>query len=149
MAAGGNKAIVERALARFNAPGDKSGYFELYAPDCVLHGYAGVAPGLEGIRQFYQQIWTAFPDCTVTPEDWLEEGDRVALRFTFRGTHQGEFQGIPPTGRPVTMPGITLLRFAGGRCVERWSQSDFLGLLQQLGASGYPANAGWTPGAGR
>jgi steroid delta-isomerase-like uncharacterized protein len=134
MEATGNRAIVERALAQFNSPGDKSGYVELYAPDCMLHGYAGVEPGQEGIRQFYQQLWAAFPDSTVSCEDWLEDGDRIALRFTFRGTHRGEFQGLPPTGRAVMMPGITILRFANGKCVERWSQADFLGLLQQLGA---------------
>ena len=134
MSAASNRAILQRALEQFNSPGDKNGYLELYAPECVLYGYAGVAPGMEGIRQFYQQLWIAFPDGTVTPEDWMEDGDRIALRFTYRGTHQGEFQGIPATGRQFTMPGITILRFENGRCVERWSQADFLGLLQQLGA---------------
>src|SRR5215212_3483357 len=118
MAEGGNRQIVQQALDRLNAPGDKSGYFDLYSPHAVLHGYGGVAPGLEGIKQFYHQLWAAFPDSAVTPEDWLEQGDRVVLRFTYRGTHRGEFQGIPPTGRQVTMSGITILRFADGQCVE-------------------------------
>lgn len=57
-----------------------------------------------------------------------------ACRFVVTGKHTGPFQGMPPTGKEFTLPGITILRFSGERCVERWSQADFLGLLQQLGA---------------
>ncbi len=61
------------------------------------------------------------------------EGDEVACRFTRRAAHGGEFNGIPATGRRVELKGITILRFANGRCVERWSQADFMGMLRQLG----------------
>lgn len=61
-------------------------------------------------------------------------GDRVACRFMVSGMHRGPFRGMPATNKPFSLPGITILRFADGRCVERWSQADFLSLLQQLGA---------------
>lgn len=72
-------------------------------------------------------------DLTGYLEEVLAEGDEVACRFTLRAAHEGEFNGIPPTGRRVELKGITILRFANGRCVERWSQADFMGMLQQLG----------------
>ena len=70
----------------------------------------------------------------MTIEDVLTEGDWLACRFVVRGTHRGELMGIRPTGKPVNLPGLTILRFRAGKCIERWSQADFLGLLQQLGA---------------
>jgi predicted ester cyclase len=63
----------------------------------------------------------------------MEEGDKLACRFVVRATHRGPLQGIPPSGRSVTLPGITILRFRDGRCVERWSQADFAGMLRQIG----------------
>jgi predicted ester cyclase len=68
-------------------------------------------------------------------EDMIAEGDKVVVRYTFRGTQQGETQGIPPTGKRVTVPGIFICRCAGGKIVEEWDMWDELGLFQQLGAS--------------
>jgi steroid delta-isomerase-like uncharacterized protein len=127
-----NEAALAAARDEWNA-GNLEGYLRLYAPDAVVHGYAGVEPGLAGIRQFYEAFWTGFPASHLEFEDVFAAGDRVACRYVLRGTHAGAFQGIPATDRSVTMPGITILRFAAGRCVERWSQADFLGLLGQLG----------------
>jgi steroid delta-isomerase-like uncharacterized protein len=127
------ESVLRAAGERWNA-GDLAGYLELYAPDVVVHGYAGVEPGLPSVRQFYASFWSAFPGSQLTFEDVFAAGDRVACRYVVRGRHAGAFQGIPPTERPIEVPGITILRFAGNRCVERWSQADFLGLLAQLGA---------------
>jgi steroid delta-isomerase-like uncharacterized protein len=129
-----NLEILEQALARFADPATRPQYLELYATDAVIHGYAGLEPGLENIRRFYEAIWSAFPDCRVDIEDSFSHEDRVACRYVLRGTHLGAFQGIPPTGRRVEVPGITILRYVDGKVVERWSQADFAGLLQQLGA---------------
>jgi predicted ester cyclase len=74
----------------------------------------------------------AFPDLQITVEDMVAEGDKVAVRWRLRATHQGEFMGIPPTGNQVTMTGIDINRLEGGRLVERWGNEDMLGLLQQL-----------------
>lgn len=135
-----NRASLERAIENWNE-GNLAGYLELYDPGVVLHGYQGVEPGLEGVRRFYEAFWAAFPGSRITLEDVVSEGDKVACRFTLRATHGGEFNGIPATGREVSLPGITVLRFAGGKCVERWSQADFLGLMQQLGVIPAPEQA--------
>ncbi len=116
--------------------GDLDGYLALYGPEVVLHGYPGVAPGHEGARQFYLAFWTAFPGSQLVIEDVFAcGGDRVVCRFHVLGRHDGPFNGLPASGKTAVLPGITILRFGkSGRCVERWSQSDFLGLMQQLGA---------------
>ena len=67
-------------------------------------------------------------------EDIVASGDRVAVRWTFHGTHQGEFLGIPPTGKPVTMAAIEINRVRDGKVAEHWVQLDQLGMLRQLGA---------------
>lgn len=112
--------------------GNVDRYLELYAPEAVLHGYPGVQPGRAGIAAFYDGFWAAFPGSRIEIHDILQEGDRLACRFVLTGTHGGLFQGLAPTQRAIELPGITILKFAGTRCVERWSQADFSSLLQQL-----------------
>lgn len=132
-----NLQLIERALASFANPAERPLYFDLYSPDVIFHGYDGVDPGLESVKRFYEGVFAGFPDVAVTVEDALEAGEKVAVRFVLRGTHLGTFNGIPATGKTVAMPGMTILRFDNGKCVERWSTSDFLKLLQQIGA--FPA----------
>jgi len=127
------KATADRAMQSWNA-GDLEGYLQMYDPNVVLHGYQGVEPGFQNVRGFYQAFWAAFPGSQLIFEDVFGVGDEVAIRFVVRAIHAGDFQGIAATGKRVSIPGITIVRFAGGKCVERWSQADFLGLLQQLGA---------------
>jgi len=125
---------LQRARAHWNDH-DLNGYLALYHPDAVLHGYPGVGPGSAAIRGFYEAFWAAFPRSTLQIDDLFAAGDKVTCRFVVRGRHDGPFQGLPASGRPFELPGITILRFdADGRCVERWSQADFLALLQQIGA---------------
>ncbi len=115
--------------------GDLDGYLSLYSPNAVVHGYAGVEPGRESIRRFYEAFWQAFPGSRLLFEDIFASGDRVACRFVLQGRHTGPFNGLPATGRTGAMPGITILRVGSdGHCVERWSQADSMSLLQQLGA---------------
>jgi steroid delta-isomerase-like uncharacterized protein len=76
---------------------------------------------------------TSFPDLTITIEDLIAEGDKVVTRLTARGTHQGTFRGIAPTGRVVSWTGIRIFRIAEGKIVEHWANWDDLSLLQQLG----------------
>jgi steroid delta-isomerase-like uncharacterized protein len=108
---------------------------EIIAPDEVDHTVPpGVPSGLEGVKQIFTTFHSAFPDLRIQIEDLIAEGDKVVARVTARGTHQGEFMGIAPTGKPVSFNAIDVVRIAGGKIVERWSQADLLGLLQQLGA---------------
>lgn len=129
--------IVERALANFSDPLRRDQYFELYAPEVVLHGYGVVEPGIDSVKQYYYGFWGAIPDARVAAEDIIEAPDKVVVRFSVTGTHRGKFLGIDGTGKEIQMTGMTILRFRGQRCVERWSVTDSLALAIQLGA--FPA----------
>jgi steroid delta-isomerase-like uncharacterized protein len=101
-----------------------------------LGHFPGVPPikGIEAFKQFTSGFFTAFPDLQTTIEDLIAEGDKVAVRQTWRGTHTGNFLGIPPTGKQVAFTSTEVYRVAGGRLAEEWVELDMLGLLQQLGA---------------
>ena len=101
-----------------------------------LGHFPGVPPiqGIEAFRQFTSGFFTAFPDLQTTIEDLIAEGDKVAVRQTWRGTHTGNFLGIPPTGKQVAFTSTEFYRVAGGKLAEEWVELDMLGLLQQLGA---------------
>lgn len=134
-----NRATLERAVSNFSADTLET-YLELYHPDAELHFLpAGLPPGREGAQLFYQAFLQAFPDARIVINDLMSEGEKLACRFTVEGTHRGEFMGVPGTGKRVSIAGITILRFEAGQCVERWSEANFLGLLQQLGAVPAPA----------
>ena len=131
-----NSKIVERALACFANPALRDSYFDLYSEDVVLHGYDGVEPGLDSVRQYYAGFWSAFPDACVTAEDIIEKDDKVIIRFLVTGTHRGPILGLNATGKAIRLQGMTILRFKDQKCVERWSVTDSLSLLAQLG--GFP-----------
>ena len=136
MAADENKAVVRRfneITQEFFRGGDVNGLDEVCAPDIVLHG-PGMPPDLAGLKQMAPMFRAAFPDMEVVTEDLFAEGDRVADRVTVRGTHQGEFNGIPPSGQRIEMEEIHIARIVDGMIVERWTQLDMLGLLQRIGA---------------
>lgn len=129
-----NKTALLRAIASFS-PATLEIYLELYHPSATLHFLPpGLPPGRDGARLFYQGFLNAFPDARIVPGDLVSEGDKIALRFTVECTHRGEFMGVPASGKRVSISGITILRFVDGQCMERWSEANFLGLLQQLGA---------------
>jgi predicted ester cyclase len=134
-------ATAEKAIAAFNDPARRDEYFEiLYEDGVTLHGYTPEPLASKPvIKEFYARIFEGFPDARVTVEHALVDGDYLTLGFRFAGTHDGSFMGVSPTGRPVDVPGITILRFSGSRCVERWSVADFLSLLIQVGAMPAPA----------
>ena len=95
---------------------------------------AFVADGREANRQFWTAFFAALPDLSATMEDLVISGDRVVGRFVYRGTHLGEFMGIPASGHPVEMRSIDIWRVADGMFVEHWDQLNTLQLLQQMGA---------------
>ena len=127
-----NKALVRRGYEALNQR-NLSGYYELFAPDFVFHDASRTVQGLQAYKHFFAQFITAFPDTQFTTEDLIAEGDTVAVRRTFRGTHTGSLMGMPPTGRQVTTPGISIFRIANGKVVEAWTNADDLGAMQQLG----------------
>jgi steroid delta-isomerase-like uncharacterized protein len=127
-----NKALVR---ATFDAL-DKvlEAHESYYAKDWVGR-FPGMPPlDLDGHRQYSEVMMTAFPDLERTIEDLVAEGDKVVARWTAKGTNTGDFNGMPATGKYATSSGITIFRIADGRIVEEWSESDLLGLMQQLTA---------------
>lgn len=93
-----------------------------------------VPPGVDGLKQFFEAYFVAFPDLDVTVEDMIAEGDKVVARFTARGSHHGPLMGIPASGKQVQVTAIDILRFVNDKIVEHWGEADLLGLLQQIGA---------------
>jgi predicted ester cyclase len=105
---------------------------EIFAPDFVAYAPEGDMP-YEAFVQFNIAFLAAFPDANFTIEDMIAEGDKVALRYKSRGTHQGTFMGIPATGKMIESSGMVMGRIAGGKFVEGWRCSDTIGLMKQLG----------------
>ena len=136
-----NKALVRRFYEEFLNGHDVNQAEELFAPNYVLY-FPGGPMDHERQKQTLTVFRAAFPDLHFTIEDMFAEGDKVATRFTWRGTHQGIFQGIPPTGKQVTVSGIALNRIAEGKLVEDRTELDLLGLMQQLGVIPAPGQAG-------
>jgi steroid delta-isomerase-like uncharacterized protein len=129
-----NKIIARRFNDEVWDGGDEGALEELFAEDVVDHGaIPGQPPGREGHKYQLALFRSAFPDLRVTSEDIFSEGDKVAYRWTGRGTHQGELMGIPATGNDVTFRGIDVLRIEGGKVVERWSEYNALEAMQQMG----------------
>jgi predicted ester cyclase len=126
------------AHASWNA-GDLKGYLELYDETIRLHGYSPDPMDKAEVRGFYAAIFAAFDAPHLEFHEVLWDGGACTIRFTMTGRHVGDFMGVPATGNDVALPGITILRFAGHRVVERFSQADMLGLLVQLGAMPAPA----------
>jgi predicted ester cyclase len=134
-----NKALTRRFYDEVFNKKRPAAFDEFCDPHFLDHNpEPGQAPGLEGVRQSLATFFKAFPDMRLTVEDMIAEGDKVVSRVSVRGTHTGEFQGLAPTHKPVTVSGIDIVRIEGGKAVERWGSFDMLGLMQQLGVGGPP-----------
>jgi predicted ester cyclase len=109
---------------------------ELYSPDFVCHFVAGTEwRGPQGIKSAVMSHRTSFPGSNEKVDDIVAEGDRVAIRITSTGTQRGEFAGIAPTGRKVSIEEFHIYRLVGGKIVEQWGMPDIHGLMEQLSAS--------------
>ena len=129
-----NVAAQEHLAGNINS-GDVDTAVETFAEDAVDHDPApGQAPGREGFHAFWTTITTAFPDAHIEPRHEVVDDDHVVVAYTLTGTHEGEFEGIAPTGRKIEINGIQIGRFEDGKLVERWGSSDELGIMKQLGA---------------
>ncbi len=131
-----NRAVVRRAFDSMSEGPDAfvAEHDEIYSADLVGH-FSGMPPvDIDMHRQFGLGTFTAFPDLKRPLEDLVAEGDKVVARWISFGTHVGDFMGIPPTGKLIRTSGITIFRLEDGKIVEEWSESDMLGMLQQVGA---------------
>jgi steroid delta-isomerase-like uncharacterized protein len=136
-----NKALVRRFVEEFWNEGNTSTADELMAPDAVIHLPTGDVLSPDELKIFVGTWREAFPDWHSTFEELVAEGDRVAERWTGRGTHLGEMWGIPPTGKRVEGPGSVFYRIAGEKIVEFRAQFDMMGLMRQLGVIASPQQA--------
>ncbi len=136
-----NKALLRCAYEAVNQ-GNLTAFFELFTPDFVLHNGSMTIQGLEAFKQLEAMLLAALPDLHYTVEDLIAEGDQVAVRITATGTHHGTFLGVPPTGKHTTVTESAISRIVGGKIAEHWSETDMLGLLQQLGAVPMPGQPG-------
>jgi steroid delta-isomerase-like uncharacterized protein len=137
-----NEAVIRRWIEAYNER-DLEAEADVLAPGFVAHVPAAPGPleGLEAWRQFSGPFAEAFPDLRLTVEDVVSEGEKVAARVAFRGTHRGGFQGIPPTGKEVAFSSMEFNRVVGGKVEEHWVELDLLGLMQQLGAIPEPEHS--------
>jgi steroid delta-isomerase-like uncharacterized protein len=129
-----NKALFRRYVEEVGNKGN------LDLADEIFDSYLAHQPdgsvlerGPEDVKRFMGEFRSAFPDFHTTIEDMVAEGDKVVTRWRARGTHQGEFRGIAPTGNEMEITGIGIFRFSEGKVVESWDNFDQLGMMQQLG----------------
>lgn len=134
MSAEQNKSIVRRWVDEGWNQGKLSVIDQLYAPDFTQHEPPPeMVKSSEALKQYVSTYLNAFPDLHFTIDDLVAEGDKVVWRFTSKGTHQGNFMGLPPTGKTSIVTGMVLFRLENSRIVEAYVNIDTLGLLQQLG----------------
>jgi len=131
-----NKLIMLRFTEFINTASEKLAV-ELISPDAVFHVPGRPEPmrGPAGYLAIIGMMREGFRDIPWTLEETIAEGDKVAARFTMRGTHQGTFFGVPPTARKIVVQAMNFYRLTGGQFVEERGQPDLLGLLQQIGAA--------------
>lgn len=156
---GDNKAVMRRVYEEIFNQGNIALADELITPDCIDHAVDAPMPVPNGpgpIKGFVSWFRTAFPDAHWTIDDLVADGNEVAGIVTLRGTHTGEYRGVPPTGKEVNITGVVIFRVDEGRVVERWGGFDALGLLEQIGIGAQmgqamrqrpPSPAGPPPGA--
>ncbi len=128
------EALIHQLLDLIDE-GNLDAALQLYAEDYIYHGPGGQElRGRDGIRGLWDVYLTGFPDLSSTVEDMISQGDKLVLRWTIRGTHTGEFLGVPASNRKITLPITEIFRIADGQLVEAWDQYDRMTVMQQIGA---------------
>ena len=131
----GNKFVIRRSFEELWNKGNLSLADELFTPNYEHHEASSpdFGRGPESEKKRAALYRTAFPDLQLTIEDIIAEGQTVVARWSCRGTHKGDLSGIAPTGKQVTISGVSIARFTNSKMVEGWVNWDALGLMQQLG----------------
>jgi steroid delta-isomerase-like uncharacterized protein len=128
-----NRELIARLHARLLGARDLTAVDDYFAADFVSHNQPpGLAPGRDGVREFFALMRDGLPDVEVAVDELVAEGDRVAVATTISGTHRGELFGQAPTGRRVAVTGIDVVRIRDGRIVEHRGLTDMVGLMRQL-----------------
>lgn len=135
-----NSAIVRRFFEVGPSQGDLAAADALLHPEFSLHTPLPTpGPGIEEMNNVITTCRAAFHGLHVTVDDIVADGEKVTARFTARGVHNGEFMGLPPTGRAITMTGIEIFRVQDGKIAELWGEANLMGLMQQLSILPVPA----------
>jgi steroid delta-isomerase-like uncharacterized protein len=136
-----NKAVVYRLNTEIMNRRNADSVDEIFSPDVVF--YQSGRPIIQGREAFRQWLSNAdsstWGNWQADIEETVAEGDLVVVRWTIRGTHEGEWRGVAPTGKPVTVTGMTIHRVVDGKIAEAWAEEDWLGVMQQIGALPTPA----------
>ena len=130
-----NKQVMSRFIEFINTANEKLGN-KLISIDAKFYvpGQSEPMQGPSGYMAIIGMMRSGFPDVQWTLEEMVAEEDKIATRFTMRGTHKGTFFGVPPTGKSIKVQVMNLYRFSNERIIEEYGQPDLLGLLQQIGA---------------
>lgn len=129
-----NLEALRQAHMRYKVR-DLEGHLKLYSQSVIHHGFSSrIRSGIAGLRDHHSAVLNAFPDVRLDVSDTIAEGEKVAYRFVFSGTHKGKYLGFPPTGKAVTAAGMHMYLFQNGGVVEVWQVFDTFGFLSQIGA---------------
>lgn len=137
-----NKAIIRRYYEELWNPWNLEAANALISPEIEFRGSLGITvQGIDGFLSYVSTVRSAFPDFHNQVEDLVAEGDKVAARLTYTGTHQGEMFGLKPAGKAITYSGIAVFRISGDKIVEGWVMGDRWGLFQQLSGTVAPESS--------
>jgi predicted ester cyclase len=126
-----NKELMCKFFNGLNK-GDSTIWDRLCAPGYIFHHNTGDYT-IEQSKQHIAEMMATMPDSNASIDDMIAEGDRIAVRYTLRGTHKGAFRGMAPTGKQIVVNAFEIDKIAGGKFVETWGLTDYLSLFQQLG----------------
>jgi len=134
--AAANKELVRRFYKEVYVDWNMALVDQLVSPEFTSHDWPQSGPtGPRAFRDYYSAIRSAVPDARYEVDDLIAEGDRVVVRWRLLGTHEGDFRGLAPTGRPITLKGIAIYRLEANKLMERWVVSDLHGLLEEIRVS--------------
>lgn len=128
-----NKELMRRFYEELFNKGNLQVIDEIFDKNFVDRSFYGKEARLDEVKNSFREFRKAFPDMHVKIYDMIAEKDKIAVRFTLSGTHNGIFAGVPPTGRKISISVIDIMRIEDGRLAERWGVEDNLSLWQQLG----------------
>jgi len=128
-----NKSVIRRFVDEVQNKKNWDAYDELNDPEFLNHSAPPGMTDREGSKQYLGGFLNGFPDCQFAIDDMIAEGDQVVTKKTFTGTHEGDFAGIAPTGKRVTLQFVDIMRVRDGRIIEHWLSMDQLSFMQQLG----------------
>lgn len=135
MSGGKNVEFMKKFVEFINSASEKLAH-ELVSPEAIFHVPGRPEPmvGPAGYLMIVGMMREGFPDIQWTVEELISEGDKVAARFTMRGTHHGQFMGVTPTGKPIIVQALNIYHLENGQIIKEYSSPDMLGLLAQIGA---------------